>query len=143
MSSGSKKLLRRASVFHWSTAIFLSTFLTKCLATNNRTLMLLDFLSAALRTTCIRLEIFFLNCVKTFQESSLRLSSTTSKIVLVLLTTSMSRNGIGNPSFGTELNSWFNVMTTDTIPSDRPENHFGLHPHPSACLVVETRSDSA
>ena len=71
-----------------------------------------------------------------FQESSIRLSSTTSKKVFVLLTTSMSRSGIGNdPSFGTEFSSWLNVMTTDAIPSDRPENHR----HPLACLMDDTR----
>ena len=37
-----------------------------------------------------------------------------------------------------ELNSWFNVMTTNVIPFDRPENRFGLH-RPSVCLMVETR----
>ena len=52
----------------------------------------------------------------------------------------MYRSGIGNDSsFGTEFSSSFNVMTTDAIPSDRPENRFGLHRHPLACLMDDTR----
>ena len=34
-------------------------------------------------------------------------------------------------------------MTTDALPIDRPENRFGLHRHPLACLMDGHASDSA
>ena len=77
----------------------------------------------------------FVNCVKpvqgsdrfrsptTFHSSSIRPSCNTSKVVSVLLITSMYRGGVGNDSsFGTEFNSWFNVMTTKVIHFDRPKS---------------------
>ena len=59
---------RALSSLRWPLAAFafvelLVTFRTKSLATNDQALLLLEFLSAAHRTTCIRLDVFFLHFV--------------------------------------------------------------------------------
>ena len=52
-----------------------------------------------------------------FQQSSMRRSSITSKVVLIALVTSMYRSGIGNDSsLGTySFDSRFNVMTVNVV----------------------------
>ena len=135
-----------ASVFQWPIAVFLFvelllTFSTRSVATNDRFLMFFEFLSAMPRTTCIRLKVFpfnFVNCVKRVHGSDR--SPATINVHPVSCSSASSRQCIGNASsFGTEFNSWFNVMTIHVISCVRPRIVSGFTVHPLACLMVETR----
>ena len=72
--------------FKKPTAVFLSVELTEFLAISDRASMLLDFLSAVTRTTCIRLEVFsynIVNCVEPVQGSDKSRSATINVQIIV------------------------------------------------------------
>ena len=117
--------------------------------------MLFASLSATPQTVYTRLEVFDpakwivwnlsthlidLGPVPTFQWSSMRRSSIASKVVLVVLATSIYRGGIGM-TLPSARKVWLSVQCDDGKCSSLKwtRNHFLLHHHPAVSLVVETR----